>query len=138
MKSAEDLKSFGVGVVVLNEFRKVLLGWRCGTYFPDCWALPGGLAEPGESVIDCGIRELREETSLEAHGVPSVLHRFQNEDTSVCEETAGLLVEHFVGHPKAIELDKMINWRWFSLNKLPEPIFYPSAEILKNLLEPAR
>ena len=29
------------------------------------WGLPGGWREPGESVVECVLREVREETGLE-------------------------------------------------------------------------
>ncbi|MBT9386657.1 NUDIX hydrolase [Pseudooceanicola sp. CBS1P-1] len=32
--------------------------------FPDCWDFPGGGRDPGESAVDCVIREAREELNL--------------------------------------------------------------------------
>ena len=51
---------FGVTVAVLAEGR-VLLQWRANQ---PVWNLPGGLVEPGESLVETGVREVREETGL--------------------------------------------------------------------------
>jgi mutator protein MutT len=54
-----------VGGVILIEHR-VLLGHRdpSRAYYPDCWDVPGGHIEPGESEQDALQRELREELGI--------------------------------------------------------------------------
>ena len=51
------------GVYVLNEKSELLI--VTGPKFPD-WVIPGGHVEPGEKMIDCGRRELKEETGIES------------------------------------------------------------------------
>ncbi len=52
------------GVILRNG--SVLLGKRCHgrRIYPDCWALPGGHVEQGETLEDALIREIREEIGL--------------------------------------------------------------------------
>jgi mutator protein MutT len=51
----------GVGVIVRNDPGEILLEKRsdCGL-----WGLPGGRIEPGESIVEAALREVREETGL--------------------------------------------------------------------------
>lgn len=51
-----------VGVVVLDDQRRLLLLRQNNRPF---WVLPGGTLEPGESLAQCAIRELKEETNLD-------------------------------------------------------------------------
>jgi 8-oxo-dGTP diphosphatase len=54
----------GAGAIVVDHDRLLLVkrarGWASGR-----WAVPGGKVEPGETMAEAVIRELREETGLE-------------------------------------------------------------------------
>jgi 8-oxo-dGTP diphosphatase len=54
----------GAAAVILDAGSSVLLVRH--TYGRLNWELPGGASEPGESIIDTALREVREETGLEA------------------------------------------------------------------------
>lgn len=62
LANANTLVRVGVGVIVQNSSGQILLEKRS-----DCgwWGLPGGRIEPGESVIQAALREVKEETGLE-------------------------------------------------------------------------
>ncbi|XP_063802953.1 nucleoside diphosphate-linked moiety X motif 17 [Pseudophryne corroboree] len=68
----------GVTVLLQSANNKVLLTRRSKTLtiFPNVWVPPGGHMEPGEQLLQAGLRELQEETGLslqEAHQPWSIL-----------------------------------------------------------------
>jgi 8-oxo-dGTP diphosphatase len=48
--------------------------------------------------------------------------------------TIGFLYENPEEEPKVMEPDEITEWKWFALDNLPAPIFFPSAKVLKNYL----
>lgn len=55
----------GSNVVLTDQNQRILLQHRRdGT-----WGLPGGLLEPGESLEETAIREVKEETNLDVHNL---------------------------------------------------------------------
>ena len=52
----------GVGVIVVDDRGRVLLEKRSDN---GMWGLPGGGIEPGESVYETALREVKEETGLD-------------------------------------------------------------------------
>ena len=63
MSSNHDQFYVGINVFVVRG-GKLLLGKRKSSYQDGAWGLPGGHLEHGESMIDCGIREVEEETGI--------------------------------------------------------------------------
>jgi 8-oxo-dGTP diphosphatase len=56
-------RRLGAAAAIFDRQERVLLVRH--TYGPLNWELPGGASEPGESVVETALRELREETRLE-------------------------------------------------------------------------
>jgi 8-oxo-dGTP diphosphatase len=54
----------GAAAAIVDAEKRILLVRH--TYGPLNWEVPGGASEPGESVVETALRELREETGLEA------------------------------------------------------------------------
>jgi len=52
----------GVGVIIVDKEDRILLEQRSDN---GMWGIPGGAIEPGESVINAAIREVKEETNLD-------------------------------------------------------------------------
>lgn len=56
-----------VGIILVNAESKVLLQLRCKDEFlyPNCWTLPSGRVEEGESLEQAILREVKEELGLD-------------------------------------------------------------------------
>ena len=57
-------KPAGAGILFLNSASQVLLLLRDikpTIPFPNCWDIPGGMIDPGETPEQCVVREMREE-----------------------------------------------------------------------------
>lgn len=66
-----DIAVFKIGKSESENFRKdpenklcILLVKRGGDPFKDYWALPGGFLNPKETIEECALREIEEETSV--------------------------------------------------------------------------
>ncbi len=126
----------GVGIIVLDKEKKnVLLGKRLNAYRAGLLGLPGGRLELTELLIDCGSRELLEETGLEASqlrylGVVRELQEGYNfiHFAFVCEK--------YIGIPEVKEPNKCESWKWYPLNNLPEDIILGHQAVLELYLKP--
>lgn len=54
-----------VDIFIYNEKNEFILIKRKNDPFKDCWALPGGFVDYGETTKHAAIREAKEETSIE-------------------------------------------------------------------------
>jgi len=81
----------GVGAVIWNDRREVVLIRRGKPPRLDEWSIPGGHLEWGESLKDAALREAREETGLaiEILGLIDVVD-------SVARDEAGAAIRHYV------------------------------------------
>ena len=127
----------GVGVIILKD-EKILLGHRVskykdtgGIYEPNSWTLPGGKQEYNETILECAKREALEETNLSIDD----LEIFGADDDIAIDRhfiTLYVLSKSYKGDLKAIEVDKIDDWKWFDLNNLPNNLYSPSEKEIKK------
>ncbi|MFM9614086.1 NUDIX domain-containing protein [Streptomyces niveiscabiei] len=118
--------AIGVGAILYGP-RGLLLGrHRRGT-----WELPGGTAEPGESLAATVVRELREETGIEADPDDvRLLGTLLDDVDGVVRMTVGAVVGAWRGEAADQPGERVGDWRWYPLDRLPPSLFVCSAQSL--------
>lgn len=125
----------GIGVMIQNKRGEVLLSQRKSSHGTGEWCFPGGHLEMGETLNECAAREVKEETDLDVEKFELI---------SVADEMRYLESDgkHYVnigikafydgGEPKNTEPHKHEDWRWFSLDNLPAPLFQGTELAINN------
>ena len=125
---SEQWPGVGVGILVLYDTGdeiQILLGKRKGSHAAGEYSFPGGWVEHGESLIDCAVREVYEETGL-------VIDSNEVEELD-WEECFDYMPKHIINfgyyvfytgaeEPKLMEPDKCEGWDWYPIDDLPEPV----------------
>ncbi len=130
----------GFGVMILRD-NSVLLGQRhidpekadSELHGEGTWTMPGGKLHFGETFEAGAQREVLEETGIEIDmDALSVISLANDMVPDAQFVTVGLLYTKPTDEPKVMEPDEITQWKWFSLDDLPTPLFFPSKEILEN------
>jgi 8-oxo-dGTP diphosphatase len=122
----------GVAVIVIKDDR-VLLGKRKNAHGADTWAFPGGHLEFNESIPDCAVREVSEETGLSIKNLrfgPYTNDIFTAENKHYV--TLFVIADHDSGTPQVKEPHKCERWEWSPWPPKLKPIFLPIQNLLKQ------
>src|SRR5262249_35825540 len=122
----------GTGVLVVRDGH-ILLGKRRNAHGAGDWSPPGGHLEFGETPEDCAIREVLEETgltitNLRLAGVVTSVFPSENKHYV----TLFLVAECPEGDPVLLEPHKCEGWEWHDWANLPEPLFLPFRDLLRQ------
>ena len=134
MESEKQVK-IGVGLYILDDKNHLLLGLRKSSHGNGMWCPPGGHLEYGESFEKAAQRETLEETGLTVETKDISLMGITNDfftESGKHYVTIHLLSKKFEGTLHLSEPEKCAEWRWFSLEKLPENLFLPVAHFLAS------
>jgi len=108
--------TLGARALVVDDQRRVFLVQHS---YVRGWHLPGGGVEPGETLLDALIRELREEANIEPTAPPRLHGIFFNERVSRRDHVAVFVVEDFrqIGAP--VPDHEIVAHGFFPLDELP-------------------
>jgi len=126
----------GVGVCLLRN-GKVLLGKRKNSHGDGTWSFPGGHLEMFETWEQCAEREVYEETGIHIKnpvfaGVTNdIFHKERKHYITIF-----IRADYDSGKLKLMEPEKCSEWKWFSWDDLPEPLFLPIVNIIKTGYNP--
>ena len=146
MSDTNKKPGVGFGIMILKD-NKVLLGKRHEDpekassllHGEGTWTMPGGKLHFKEDLEEAAWRETLEETGIEIKKEKLKIISVTND---IVEDahfvTIGFLCRDFKGEPKVTEPDEIIEWKWFELNNLPSPIYFPSEKIIKNFLSKSK
>ena len=132
----------GVGVMILKD-NKVLLGKRHGDplkadselHGEGSWTMPGGKLHFKEGLDEAACREVSEETGVKIEKEKLKVISVTNDTIEDAHfVTIGFLYKGPAEEPRVMEPDEIVEWRWFDLDNLPDPIFFPSRKIIQNYI----
>ena len=127
-----DKPKVGIGVIVVKD-SKVLLGKRKNAHGEGSWCFPGGHPEFNEELEDCAKREVFEETGINIKNIkPATFTNdiFKGERKHYI--TLFFVAEYGSGEVRVMEPEKCEKWEWFHWDNLPQPLFLPIQNLLKQ------
>ena len=132
----------GVGIMLMDQSQKVLLGYRNKNDEPATWCFPGGKMDTHESIEYTAMRELLEETGLDlSQYLDSIkpLNAMIDQASSTVKITFGTIYqlsdESLKSQICVNEPDIFERWEWFDLDNLPQPLFPETAVMLRHWLK---
>ncbi len=130
----KKLPKVGIGVLVVNEAKEILLGLRKAKHGEGLWGPPGGHLELMEGLENCAIRETYEETGLQINnpGFFALTNDiYVNEDKHYI--SIFMLARHLTNQPVInLEPDNFEKWQWFKIDQLPDNLFLPLKQLVNN------
>jgi 8-oxo-dGTP diphosphatase len=122
----------GAAIIITKDDR-VLLMKRKGVHGTGTWSTPGGHLDFGETPEQCAAREAKEEVGLDVIDI-----RFRAITNDVFEEYG----KHYItiwmdgrsisGEPTIAAEEEVAEIGWFAWNSLPQPLFLPLENLIKE------
>jgi len=130
----------GVAVALLDEYRRLLLELRSDVYL---WGITGGKLDPGETPLECGCREIFEETGLrlnpgdltlfDIYGDPSDGRILQYPDNRV--HLIDIVYTARVNSKQALAMSsESLSFAYFTSQSLPSEIVPPAVRPISDLV----
>jgi 8-oxo-dGTP diphosphatase len=119
--------------IIISKDDKVLLIKRRGPHGKGTWSTPGEHLDFGETLEGCAAREAREEVGLDVTGI-----RFR----CVTNDVFGADGKHYItiwmegksvsGEPYVASDEEAEEIGWYAWDALPQPLFLPLENLIKE------
>ena len=118
--------------MIITKEDKVLLMKRKGPHGTGTWSTPGGHLDFGETLEGCAAREAREEVGVEVVDI-----RFRTVTNDIFEADG----QHYItiwmegtptGEPSIVAEQEVEEIGWFAWDDLPQPLFLPLENLVKE------
>jgi 8-oxo-dGTP diphosphatase len=115
---------------------KILLIKRRTIPFRGYWALPGGRVEPGETVEQAIVREVKEETGLDAAVVRKIgeYHEQGVQDEVEYDYYPACFLVKIVGGEIKKQESEIEEIKLFSLDEVPAAVAFEHAQMIKDFV----
>ncbi len=134
--TVQQLPIVGVGVMILDDQGRILLGSRIKKGEDQTWCFPGGKIEAKESLEQSAARELFEETGMDLRNIENQFQPFISFIDTFSNQiniTTGIFIhlenDELKQNIRVTEPHIFQSWQWFPLNQLPQPLF-PATQIM--------
>ena len=127
----DQIPKVGTATIITRE-NKVLLMKRKGPHGTGTWSTPGGHLDFGETLEACAAREAKEEVGVEVSDI-----RFRCVTNDVFEESGKHYITIWmegtaIGEPFIAAEEEVEEIGWFAWEALPEPLFLPVENLVRQ------
>lgn len=127
----QNKPTVSVDVFVFKN-KQVLLGKRKNKFTQGfTYAPPGGHLEIGETLRQCAVREVGEETGLSVK-LDDVIGIHENNTYGKHYVIVCFKAKWTDGKPELVEPDNCLGWQWYDIDNLPAPLFANNLTTIKN------
>jgi 8-oxo-dGTP diphosphatase len=127
--SEEKRPAVGVATIVIKD-GKILIG-RDDRKGELIYGVPGGHWENGETLKDCAIREVKEESGIECSNVQLIsVYDFYREDKGKSYVSIGMKAEYVSGDVQNLHKEGRFDWNWYAPSDVLKLNLFPPDKIL--------